>query len=487
MTFLDFFAGIGGFRLGLELAGHKCIGFCEKDKFAVKSYRAMFDTEGEWYADDITKLKSEDIPYADIWCGGTPCQDVSIAGKRKGLSGERSGLFFKFIELVKVKEEKDKPIYLIFENVKGLLSSNRGFDFTNYLNCISEAGYDAIWQVLNSKDFGVPQNRERVFIIANLRTRGRRKILPVRGENAAALKQIIGGCQGERVYDAEGVACTLTGCGGGGGAKTGLYCVGNINPSGKGMNGNVYSSEGIAPAVTTNKGEGSKIFIDQSYTKPKLTDTSRCITSRYTAGVVNRTAMNSGVLESVPIEFNRNDGILDEIKIAHTISASDWRGLNRNQTQNAVLEARAVITPERENKRQNGRRFKNADEPMFTLTGQDRHGVAVKEATKKGYAEAEIGDSINISVPNSKTRRGRVGKGISNTLDTGCQMATLDKNYRIRRHIPKECFRLQGFPDELFEKARAVNSDAQLYKQAGNAVTVNVAFAVAASLPSDDE
>jgi DNA (cytosine-5)-methyltransferase 1 len=141
-----------------------------------------------------------------------------------------------------------------------------------------------------------------------------------------------------------------------------------------------------------------------------------------------------------------------------------------------------VITPERENKRQNGRRFKNADEPMFTLTSQDRHGVAVKEATKKGYAEAEIGDSINISVPNSKTRRGRVGKGISNTLDTGCQMATLDKNYRIRRLTPKECFRLQGFPDELFEKARAVNSDAQLYKQAGNAVTVNVAFAVAQSI-----
>jgi DNA (cytosine-5)-methyltransferase 1 len=299
MTFLDFFAGIGGFRLGLELAGHKCIGFCEKDKFAVKSYRAMFDTEGEWYADDVTKLKSEDIPYADIWCGGTPCQDVSIAGKRKGLSGERSGLFFKFIELVKAKEEKDKPTYLIFENVKGLLSSNRGFDFTNYLNCISEAGYDAIWQVLNSKDFGVPQNRERVFIIANLRTRGRREILPVRGENTAALKQIIGGCQGERVYDAEGVACTLTGCGGGGGAKTGLYCIGNINPSGKGMNGNVYSSEGIAPTVTTNKGEGSKIFIDQSYTKPKLTDTSRCITSRYTAGVVNRTAMNSGMNSAV--------------------------------------------------------------------------------------------------------------------------------------------------------------------------------------------
>ncbi|WP_347476834.1 DNA cytosine methyltransferase [Clostridium sp. USBA 49] len=446
MTFLDFFAGIGGFRLGLELAGHKCIGFCEKDKFAVKSYRAMFDTEGEWYADDVTKLKSEDIPYADIWCFGFPCQDISVAGKQRGLSGERSGLYFRIIDLIKGKEEKDKPSYLLIENVKNLLSINNGWDFAAVLSELDEAGYDALWQVLNSKDFGVPQNRERVFIIANLRTRGRREILPITGENTAALKQIISGMQGYRVYDTEGIACTLQSSAGGAGAKTGLYCIGNINSSGKGMNGNVYSSEGIAPAVTTNKGEGSKIFIDQSYTKPKLTDTSRCITSRYTAGVVNRTAMNS-----------------------------------------AVLEARAVITPERENKRQNGRRFKNTDEPMFTLTGQDRHGVAVKEATKKGYTEAEIGDSINISVPNSKTRRGRVGKGISNTLDTGCQMATLDKNYRIRRLTPKECFRLQGFPDELFEKARAVNSDAQLYKQAGNAVTVNVAFAVAASLPSDDE
>jgi DNA (cytosine-5)-methyltransferase 1 len=441
MTFLDFCAGIGGFRLGLELAGHKCIGFCEKDKFAVKSYRAMYDTEGEWYADDVTKLRPEEIPTADIWCFGFPCQDISVAGKQRGIRGKRSGIYFSIIDLIKGKEEKDKPTYLLIENVKNLLSINNGFDFATVLSELDQAGYDAIWQVLNSKDFGVPQNRERVFIIANLRTRGRREILPVRGENTAALKQIIGGCQGERVYDAEGVACTLTGCGGGGGAKTGLYCVGNINPSGKGMNGNVYSAEGIAPTVTTNKGEGSKIFIDQSNTKPQLTETSRCITSRYTAGVVNRTAMNSAVLEAYPI-----------------------------------------ITPQRIDKRQNGRRMKNTDEPMFTLTSQDRHGVAIKNATKKGYAEAEIGDGIYLNFPNSTTRRGRVGKGITGTLDTSCAVGTLDSNYRIRRLTPKECFRLQGFPDELFEKAKAVNSDAQLYKQAGNAVTVNVAFAVAQSI-----
>jgi DNA (cytosine-5)-methyltransferase 1 len=206
----------------------------------------------------------------------------------------------------------------------------------------------------------------------------------------------------------EGISCTLASNAGGAGAKTGLY------------------------------------FIDQSTQKSKITKESRCLTSRYTAGIVNRTAMNS-----------------------------------------AVLEAHPVLTPDRAEKRQNGRRMKECDEAMFTLTSQDRHGVAIKEATKKGYAEAEEGDSINISFPGSKTRRGRVGKKVAQTLDTQCMQGTLSKELRIRRLTPKECFRLQGFPDEMFEKARTVNSDNQLYKQAGNAVTVNVAYAVALSLGED--
>jgi len=372
MTFLDLCAGIGGFRLGLELAGFKCIGFCEIDKFAVKSYKAMFDTEGEWYADDITKLRGEDIPYTDIWCFGFPCQDISVAGKQRGLSGERSGIYYSIIDILKSKEEKDKPTFLLIENVKNLLSINGGWDFGKVLSELDEAGYDARWQVLNSKDFGVPQNRERVFIIANLRSRGRREILPIGGENESTLKQIIGGCQGERVYDPEGISCTLVGCGGGGGGKTGLY------------------------------------FIDQSYTKTKITNNSRCITSRYTAGIVNRTASNSAVLEAPRVK--------------------------------------------------------------------------VRNGTKKGYMEAKVGDGISLAYPNSKTRRGRVGKGVSQTLDTQCMQGTLTENLRIRRLTPKECFRLQGFPDELFERARKINSDAQLYKQAGNAVTVNVAFAVGLAL-----
>lgn len=103
LTFLDLCSGIGGFRLGLEAAGHKCIGYCEFDKFARASYEAMYDTEGEWFADDVTKLRLEDVPYADIWCFGFPCQDISIAGKQRGLSGKRSGIYYNIIDLVKGK------------------------------------------------------------------------------------------------------------------------------------------------------------------------------------------------------------------------------------------------------------------------------------------------------------------------------------------------------------------------------------------------
>ena len=421
LTFLDLCSGIGGFRLGLEVAGHKCIGYCEYDKYARASYEAMYDTEGEWKADDVTKLRPGDIPYADIWTFGFPCQDISIAGKQRGLSGKRSGIYYSIIDLVKGKEESDKPTYLLVENVKNLLSVNGGFDFAAVLSEMDEAGYSARWQMLNSKDHGVPQNRERVFFIANLRSRGEREILFVTGKDGGTLKEVVGGMQGYRVYDPEGVSVTLGANGGGMGANTGLY------------------------------------FIDQVKDKPKITQLARCLIAKNNAGVVNRPA-NSG-----------------------------------------VLEAHAVITPDRMEKRQNGRRMKEEGEPMFTLTGQDRHGVylcnrstdecdagvevPVRNGTKQGYDLAHAGDGICLSYPKSSTRRGRVGKGCSQTLDTGCQMGTVMKCGRIRRLTPRECFRLQGFPDELFEWARAVNSDAQLYKQAGNAVTATVAYAVAMALP----
>lgn len=146
-------------------------------------------------------------------------------------------------------------------------------------------------------------------------------------------------------------------------------------------------------------------------------------------------------------------------------------------------EVRPVLAPDRIEKRQNGRRFKENDEPSFTLTAQDRHGVAIREATKQGYVIAEVGDSINVQFPNSKTRRDRVGKGVAQTLETSCNQATLTSSYRIRKLTPKECFRLQGFPDSEFDKLVGAGiSNSQLYKMSGNAVTVNVIEAIGTRL-----
>lgn len=434
MKFIDFFAGIGGFRRGMELAGHECVGFCEFDKFATASYismhlltdeqrKALEDIpikqrqkeilkeeyrNGEWYANDIRRVYAGDIPKADCWCFGFPCQDISVAGKQAGFQGNRSSLFFRVMYLVGQLKEEDKPTYLFIENVKNLLSVNGGWDFARLLIEMEQRGYDAEWQVLNSKDFGVPQNRERCFIIGHLRGRSTAKIFPVKGTD------------GEN-----SVSLNLFGC---------------LNGRNS-QRDRVYSDRGLAPTISTKPGGN---------TEPK-------------------------------------------VSVIFDVSYIDQDG-------NKI--AIPVLTPDRAEKRQNGRRFKEDGEPMFTLTGQDRHGVAVevKEATKQGYAECRVGvDTVNLSVPGSKTRRGRVGKEIANTLDTSCNQGIFVQvseeltvyavwyekcqcYIAIRKLTPKECFRLQGWSDDYFEKAQFVNSDSQLYKQAGNGVTVSVIKAIAEKL-----
>lgn len=375
MKFIDLFAGIGGFRFGMESAGHECVAFCEIDKFARASYKAIHNTEGEIELHDITTVTDDEIRaigHVDAICGGFPCQAFSIAGYRRGFEDTRGTLFFEIARFASIL----KPKYLFLENVKGLLNHDKGDTFETILSALDELGYDVEWQVFNSKDFGVPQNRERVFIIGHLRGQCGRKIFPIGGENEKPSAE-----------------------------RLGINILGN--------------------------------------------------------------------------------------------------------TKQVAIP---VLTPDRANKRQNGRRFKTDGEPMFTLTGQDRHGIVVagnlagsheqngriydvngisptlntmqggdrqpkirvREATKQGYAEASVGDSVNLAHPNSKTRRGRVGKQIANTLLTGESQGVVEPSFRIRKLTPRECWRLQGFPDWAFDKAQEVNSNSQLYKQAGNSVTVNI-------------
>ena len=364
MKFLDLFAGIGGFRLGMESAGHECIGFCEIDKFARKSYKAIHDTKGEVELHDITAVSDDTvrgIGHVDVICGGFPCQAFSIAGKRKGFEDTRGTLFFEIARFASIL----RPQYLFLENVKGLLNHDGGDTFETILSALDELGYDAEWQVLNSKNFGVPQNRERVFIIGHLRGASTRGVFPFGGESSK--------------FDSE---------------QPEIGIVGNTrNPNG--------SAQGTSSVVYNPKG------------------------------------------------------------LIGTLCARDYK----EPKQIAI----PVLTPERPEKRQNGRRFKSDGEPMFTLTAQDKHGILIAG-----------------KLPGNHDQNSRVydTDGLAPTLTSNSYHENnhLSDGFRIRKLTPRECWRLQGFPDWAFDKAQEVNSNSQLYKQAGNSVTVNVIAEIAKRL-----
>ncbi len=336
IKYFSMFTGIGGFELGIQNVGTKpqnstntngaapqhsfsplCVGYSEIDKYAINTYERRFN--GHTNYGDATAINATELPDFDLLVGGFPCQSFSIAGKRKGFDDTRGTLFF---DVARILAEK-RPRHLVLENVKGLLSHNGGETFQTILGVLSDLGYRVEWQVLNSKDFGVPQNRERVYFIGHLRGECSGQVFPITGD---------------------------------GGADTRLS--GHI---------------------------------------------SNTLTARYEGAQ----AVGTYIGES-------------------------------------ELNAQSVKIP---------------------------------EATKKGYAEASVGQAINLSVPNSKTRRGRVSD-VAPTLDTGMQLHTLTDDVRIRRLTPKECERLQGFPDNWTNG----ESDSQRYKMCGNAVTVNVVEAVMTGL-----
>lgn len=381
------FSGIGGFELGIQNASNRqkttgehsfppsnsedsksragvgerpiCVGYSEIDKYAIKVYERQFS--GHKNYGDATAINPTDLPDFDLLVGGFPCQAFSIAGKRAGFDDTRGTLFFDIARILKEKQ----PRHLVLENVKGLLSHDSGRTFTTIIGVLTDLGYLVEWQVLNSKDFGVPQNRERVYIVGHLGNECGGKVFPIIGGNSKNLEQLIGGSQGNRLYSTDGVSTTIASQAGGQGAKTGLY-------------------------------------------------------------------------------------------------------------------AMPVLTPDRAEKRQNGRRMKENGEPAFTVTAADRHGVAV-DMTRRAEGNHRI------------RKDGRAGtldanyyKGLANQERPGVK-----EGLRIRRLTPLECERLQGFPDNWTKEGiedigyqyliggKLVEiSDTQRYKMCGNAVTVNTVQAV---------
>ena len=356
------------------------------------------------------------------------CQDISVAGKQLGFQGNRSSLFFRVMYLIGQLKEEDKPTYLFIENVKNLLSVNGGWDFARLLIEMDRGGYDAEWQVLNSKDFGVPQNMERCFIIGHLRGRSSAKVFPVErtdGENSISM---IGHRDGYR------------------------------------RNMQVFSPDGITETLDTGQGGGRGAYVS--------------------INILNK-------------DYNHaHEAVYDTDGIIGTLMARDYKDPKR--------VCIPVLTPDRVEKRQNGRRFKEDGEPMFTLTGQDRHGVAVEpigiidpqgRKTKVVVPKDMVptlrsqthGNEPNVcfNVWEDKDSNSKHGIFVKLSAELTVYAVWYEKYQcyiAIRKLTPKECFRLQGWTDDYFEKSQFVNSDSQLYKQAGNGVTVSVIKAIAENM-----
>ncbi len=300
ITYIDLFSGIGGFREGLSRAGDfVCVGHCEIDKYADQSYRALFDTKGEWFREDVRETDPDEMPDFDLLCGGFPCQSFSIAGHRGGFADPRGTLFFEIARLTAAK----RPAYLLLENVPGLLNHDGGRTFAAILHTLDGLGYGVEWQVLNSKDFGVPQSRKRVYLVGYLDEKCRGKILPFTETAGTPLKQIRPGAQGERIYSPEGVSCTLTSQAGGMGGKTGLYCTGvPIKENTKKGYKMAYPGDSvdlayptlntrrgrvgrkIAHTITTGSSQGTLCCVDMNE-EPELTDCARCLTAKQNGGI----------------------------------------------------------------------------------------------------------------------------------------------------------------------------------------------------------
>ena len=385
------FSGIGSPEMALKMLGieHEQVFACEIDKYARKSFEAVHGSPKTFY-NDITKRDHSEVPQLDLYCAGFPCQAFSMAGKRKGFEDVRGTLFFNVAEFIKTNQ----PKCFILENVKGLLSHDGGKTFQTIISLLTDnggtangqmfipyfedgLGYHVYYKVLNTKDYGIPQNRERIFLVGfkEFREFNFPKPFPLE----LRLKDMLQDDVDDKFY---------------------------------------LSDEKISWIMNhrDKRGSKNKFPLDGD-------DNATCLNARY-----NKAGAEDLYIKVIDKSINQD--------VSTCIDASYYKGFGMRN-------------------------------------GVCRQVVQVPSATKKGYEEAEDGDSISLEHPSSKTRRDRVGKGVAQTVNTGNGQAVLN-SYKIRRLTPLECWRLQGFPDAAFMEAQEVNSDTQLYKQAGNSITVNV-------------
>ena len=444
-------------NLGYEPEKNKCYDW---DKLAK---RKTNDIEKYWLACKLTHNlgdinKIEFLSYADLWTISFCCQDISVAGKMRGLkpdSGTRSSLLWENIRLLKrAKDDGTLPKYLMFENVKNLVSKKFIDDFNNLIEVLDELGFNSYWKVLNAKDCGVPQNRERVFVISIRKDIDNGTYdFPKPFDIGIRLKDVLDKEVDERYYLSKDIQerfhitdSTFT-----------KNIVGTTKPDFRtiGQRDLVYQQDSIMGALVATDYKQPKQIVEQIPMDKSLKNTrygidySNCITAREDCG-------------SSPYYAQQGTAVLELTNSC--IQVGDLNHYNYDE-MNRVYSKEGCCPTLRT--MQGGDRQPRVLEPIATVT----------EATKKGYAEIYEGDSVNLEQPNSKTRRGRVGKQVAQTLTTSCNQGIVEptvQNFRVRKLTPNECWKLMGLTEEDCTNAKNIGvADSQLYKQAGNGIVTN--------------
>ena len=599
LRLIELFAGIGSQTQALKNIGvpHKVVAISEIDKYAIQSYEAIHGKVNN--LGDIRGIEA--LPDADFWTYSFPCQDISVAGKGAGIKeGTRSGLLFEVERLlIQAAEDGTLPKYLLLENVKNLVSKKFKADFDRWLSFLSSLGYTNYWQILNAKDYGIPQNRERVFCVS-IRGNHTPFVFPEKQELKLRLRDMIDEVVDEKYYLKESTIRSIINStfnsrrdsikSGDGVANTlmardwkGPQCVQVGEVVGEkwdkmhDISRRVYEPSGIAPTVHCQQGGNTELKIAENFVlgglqahqtprmdgispalteamgkgggqTPVIIDTKKTDDERFfkqavetvmenecgvgdTVDAFNKKVNHSGVCPTIttrPEGFKTAILPIVEDKSDNPVIVA-MRGRNpdnpSDRTAGAPLEQRlevngkglcnALTSVQKDNlvleqgkgsKEYVARRYKEfieekgyipemfvaynkmeVDDIAPTLTGQCSSAsgssavlmmeepIQVKVATKQGYEEAEKGDFVNITYPGSKTKRGRVGKGIAQTLTCGDGNAVITENIRIRKLTPRECLRLMGWHDEQIDKIQAAKiSGTQQYRQAGNGIVVQV-------------
>lgn len=528
LRLIELFAGIGSQTQALKNIGvpHKVVAISEIDKNAIRSYMAL---HGETLnLGDIREIK--ELPEADFWTYSFPCQDISVAGHGAGIKeGTRSGLLLEVERLLKTAAESGTlPKYLLLENVKNLVGKKFKADFDSWLSFLSSIGYANYWQVLNAKDYGIPQHRERVFCVS---IRGEHKpfIFPEKRELTLRLKDMIDEHVDERYYLKESTIRSIVT------SKFNsrrdsirrpsdyAYClrardcyepqcvqvgdvVGEKWEKMHEMSRRVFQTDGISPTVHCAGGGNTELKIAENFVLGGLQEHQVPRTDGVSPTLTEAMGKGGGQTPIIVAMRGRNpDNPSDRtpgILLKQRLEVNEkglCNALTTVQKDNLVMDADYVSRKYGEFIDEKG----YIPEMFVTYNKQEVHDVAptltgqcscpsgssavlklekpikVKVATKQGYEEATAGDYVNITFPSSKTKRGRVGKGVAQTLTCGDGNAVITENVRIRKLTPRECLRLMGWTDEQIDKIESAKvSSTQQYRQAGNGIVVQVLEAI---------